>query len=240
MSATYQTLSNIFTLVRNLSNKDSTTLTDVTLMPIANKYYYLMIRELIGLSEEFYAEISSAALVLNQREYVLPVDDTATTFGGGLIKILRVEASYNNTNWYVGTPTSLQNIRTPITLDVDVNRYNTQANFKYYYLDGSLFLEPVPDSDDYTTVGNTNLKIYWVKRPNELASASNIPDMPKDWLSVLQEGILYDVFRMFGRTAEAADAKQNYYGMVGRMRELEQTINENERLILRPYPKNYK
>lgn len=240
MASTYQTLGNVYTIVRSLANKDSNTLTDATLLAFANKYYYLLVRELVGLGEELYAEIASTALVADQREYSLPTDDTSSTFGGGAIKIQRVEVAYDGSNWHVATHIPFTEIRTPTILDADIDSEYSKDFPKYYVKDRSLFLVPTPDSDDSVAGGNTNLRIFWIKRPNELTSSSSIPDLPKDWLAVLQEGMLYDVFRKFGRTADARDALTNWNLGVARMRELEQGIDEEEKYNLRAYPKNYR
>lgn len=238
MASTWQTLANVFTEVRNLSNKDSTTLPDTTLLPIANKYYYLIVRELVGLNEDIYAEISYTDLVSGQREYPLPVDDS-TNYGGGAIQIQRIEGSYNNTDWVVFQPTQIRQIQTPTVLDADLNSNFFRTQPAYWFKDRSVWIAPVPDSTDYTTAGNHNLYIYWIKRPNELQNTTDIPDLPKDWLAVLQEGILYDVYRKFNRSTEASDAKQNFYAGLGRMRELEQDIDTDQHLMLKTWPKRY-
>ena len=239
MASSWQTLSNVLTTVRSLVGKDTTTLPDSELLPIANKYYYLIVRELIGLNENFYAEISSSDLVLNQEEYVLPIDNTTNTYGGGLIKIQRAEISYDNINWRVITPLSLPSVVFPVATDASVATYYSSSYPSYWFADRSLWLAPAPDSDNYTTPGNGNLRIYWIKRPSEMTATSDIPDLPKDWLAVLQEGILYDVYRRFSRTNEATDAKQNYYASVQRMRELEQDTDSDQQLRLQMVHKRY-
>lgn len=244
MASVWQTLDNVFTSVRTLTGKDTTTLTDAELLPIANKYFYLIFRELVGLNEDLYAEISAADLVSGQREYQLPVDDTTNSsnnapYGGGIIKLQRVEISYDHTNWRVMKPVSLGEIRTPTILDSDLAKYYSTSAPVYYFADRSIWLAPVPGASDYTTAGNQSLRIYWVKRPSELDATSDIPDLPKDWLAVLQEGILYDIYRRFVRLTEAADAKQNYYASIQRLRELEQDIDVDQQPRLQTYKKRY-
>src|SRR3990167_183998 len=109
MAAALQTLANIYTYVRSLANKDSNTLTDATLLNLANVWYYKIIRELADINEDIFGEISTASTVANQTEYALPIDDTASTFGGGTIKILRVEISYSGAVWKVAHPIDITN-----------------------------------------------------------------------------------------------------------------------------------
>lgn len=239
MTASYQTLANIYSDVRKLSGKDSTTLPDADLLVAANKYYGLMVRELIGLNEDIYAEISYTDLVSGQREYPLPTDNTTTTYGGGLIKLQRVEISYDNSKWYVMNPLSLQEISGSTILDADLDDQFSREAPRYWFKDRSLWIAPVPDSSDYTTASNGNLRIYWIKRPVELASTSSIPDLPKDFLPILAEGMLYDVYRRFGRTSDARDALQNYYNGINRVRELEQSPDAEQPFIFIGAKKQY-
>lgn len=239
MASTWQTLGNVFTVVRSIANKDSTTLPDATLLPLANKYYFLIIRELIGLNEDFYAEISNTDLVAGQSEYPLPVDDTASPYGGGAVKIHKVDTAFVASDWKVAGNIPFNDVRIPLSLTADISN-NYSINYPgYYFKDRSVFLLPTPSSSDNTTAGNAGLYIYWTKRPGEVTSGSSIPDLPKDWLSVLQEGILYEVFRKYNKTTDARDALANFQIGVSRMRELEQSPDTGEGLNMKSYPKNY-
>lgn len=240
MASVYQTLGNVYTIVRSLANKDSNTLTDATLLAFSNKYYYLLVRELVGINEDLYAEISAGDLVANQREYVLPIDNTTGSgqngiYGGGAIKIDRVEISPDNSNWYVANHIPFNSITTPTILDSDISNIYSSTSPKYYFKDRSVWLVPTP------TISVVNgIRIFWIKRPDELASSSSIPDLPKDWLSILQEGILYDVFRKFGRTADARDALTNWNIGIAKIKELESDIDQEQKYNLTTVKKNYK
>lgn len=241
MAASYQILNNVFSDVRYLSGKDSTTLTDANLLRLANKYYLLMVRELVDLNEDLYAEISSSDLVASQREYVLPTDNTSSTYGGGMIKMQRVEVNFSggSDGWRVADPISLQQIPTTTVLDADINTEFNTSSPKYWFKDRSLWLAPVPSSADAVTAGNAGLYMYWIKRPNELTSTSDIPDIPKDFLSVLSEGMLTDVFRKYGRINDSDRAKSNWESGLANMREKEQAPDTETPLIFMAARKNY-
>lgn len=240
MSAVYQTLNDVFTDVRYNSGKDSTLLSNTDLTRIANKYYYLLLRELIDINEDFYAEISSTDLVSSQREYPLPTDSTSSGYGGGLIKLQRVEVTYDNTNWYIGTPISPQTIPGPITLDTDLNQIYDKSAPVYWYKDRSLFLAPVPGTGDYTTAGNANLRIFWIKRKNELVATTDVPDIPKDFLAILTEGMLIDVFRQYGRIADMQLAMKNWQEGLVAARRLEANPEQDESLRFTATKKIYR
>lgn len=238
MASTYQTLTDVYADVRFAVSKDSTTLPDAQLLRLANKYYALLIRELIDLNEDLYAEIGSTDLVANQREYPLPAD-SASTYGGGLIKLQRVEVSYNGSMWYVAHPLSLQEIPGPTILDADLNLQFSSASPRYWFKDRSLWLAPVPSSTDSVAPGNANLRIYWIKRKNEMTSTADIPSIPKDFLNVLVEGMLGDVFRHFGRLTDMKIAENRWDTGIAKMREMEQSPDQEQQLVFKGARKNY-
>ena len=240
MASNWQTLDNVFTVVRDIANKDITTLPDTTLIPFANKYYFLMIRELVDLRENLYCEISNTDLEANQREYPIPVDSTSTPYGGGAIKIQRVEVSYDGSSWEVAEHIVLGNITTPTILNSDIAEEYSKTSPRYYFKDRSIWLIPTPETSDDVANGNANLYIFWTKRPGALTAASELPDLPKEWLAMLQEGILYEVLRKFSRTAESRDALQNWHLGIEKMRTLEANIDSEQKYTLRRIYKNYR
>lgn len=247
MAANFQTLQDVFDDVRDLSNKDSNTLKDANLLRLANKYYLWIVRNIIDLNEDLYAEIASTDLVANQKEYPLPVDDTtgsgpnSTVYGGGLIKIQRVEINYSSsTEWTVADPISWQSIPLATILNSDLNAQFDKGDPKYAFKDRSIFIVPVPVSGDDVGSGNANLFIYYIKRPNELTATTDVPDLPKDFLNVLSEGMLKDVYRKFGRTGDARDAENRFQELVFQMRELAQAPDTEQRFQLKRQRQNYK
>lgn len=241
MPSSYQCLSNVFSDVRYISSKDATTLTDANLLRLANKYYLPMVRELVDLNEDLYAEISFTDLVANQREYVLPVDNTTSTYGGGLIKMQRIEINYSGgtNDWQVADPISLQQIPTPTVLDSDINSEFSSGDPRYWFKDRSVWIAPVPCSTDDVTAGNANLYMYWIKRPNEMTVTTDIPDLPKDFLNVLAEGMLIDVFRKYGRINDSLKAQSNWDSGLANMREKEQGPDTEQQLIFMAARKRY-
>lgn len=239
-ASSFQTLNNVFEDVRYNTGKDSNTLIDADLLRLANKYFSLLFREIVGLREDFYAELSSADLVQSQREYTLPTDSTSSPYGGGFVKLQRVEVSYDGSNWYVADPISLQQIPTPTILDADINNEFAKTNPKYWFKDGSVWLAPVPGSSDDVAASNANLRIFWIKRPDEMTTSGDIPEMSKDFLSVLSAGMLRDVFRRLGKVTEMRDAGNEWLLGIQRMKELESHPDQEQQIILMPAKKNYK
>ncbi|MEK6897504.1 MAG: hypothetical protein AABW93_03160 [Nanoarchaeota archaeon] len=238
MASTYQTLTDVFADVRFNAQKDSTTLPNADLFRLANKYFNLMFRELVGLHEDLYGEISAAALVASQREYALPTD-SVSTFGGGLIKLQRVEITYDGTNWYVADPLSLQEISGATILDADLNAQFSKSAPRYWFKDRSVWIAPIPASTDSVAGGNTNLRIYWIKRPLEMTVVGDIPEIPKDFLNILVEGMLIDVFRKYGRISDMREARNNWAVGIDKMKQLEQAPDDEQPFIFMSSKKDF-
>lgn len=230
MSSTYQTLANVYTDVRFIAGKDSTTLLDADLLRMANKYYLWLVRELVDIGEMLYGQISTADLVQDQREYPLPVDEddgeTTHPYGGGAINIIRVEISYDaGANWYVASPTNLMDFDRTITLDAKLNDYGSTTSPLYWFFDRSVFITPVPSSSDSVSSGNAGIRIWYIQRPGEMEDSAEIPDLPKDFLNILAEGMLIDVFRKYGRNTDMRIAQERFDSLTDRMRSMEQEVD---------------
>ena len=232
MSSSFQTLADIYADVRYIAGKDSNTLIDADLLRISNKYYLTIVRELVGLNQDLYGEISTTDLVADQKEYPLPVDATDAysnnaPYSGGAIKVLRAEVSYDHTNWYQAKPIDLDNQNFALSSSTSVVNGNFDKSFpKYALWDRSLWLFPIPTSSDYVSTSNAGLRIFWVKRPAEMTATTDIPDLPKDFLSILSEGMLCDVYRKYGKIAESDRSRLNFNNMLQDMKRLELLSSE--------------
>jgi hypothetical protein len=227
MASTYETLANIQTNIRNIVQKDTNTLTDAVLLPIANKWYRNILRELSGLNEQLFAQISSTSLVAGQREYPMPADDitgvTSHPYGGGAIQLTRVEVALDGANWYVAKQIpSLNSIR-DLTFSGGPNSVDSfyQTNEPAFaQFDDSIMILPSP------TVNVTNgLYIWYIQRPAEMTATSDIPDMKADWLNVLEQGMLVDVYTLLGRIPESDRALNKYQLFTNQMKNLENKWN---------------
>lgn len=239
MAATFQTLNAVYTEVRRLTNKDSTTLPDATLLPVANRRYLELVREIIDTDDSWYAEIDTQNFTVDDGTYTIPADDTASTYGGGAVKIIRVEVTYDGTNWVVVQPISRKEMTDfGITLgsDTDAILDNFSESYpRYYHFGASIKIVPTPN-----TTRTNGLRIFNIARPNELTSSSSIPDIPKDFLGVLCDGLLYDFYREFQRFTEAKESKQDWLGGLANMRSLMQSrTTEDVAPVLQKRKQNY-
>lgn len=128
--------------------------------------------------------IATTNLVANQQDYTLP---------SGLMKVKRVEITYDGVNWYRCVAMDL-NERFGATDSTTVNSV-FQTTKPFYDLDGfALKLYPIPTAN--VTAG---LKIWYAREPAEFTSAevttgTKEPGFDKPFHLMIPLGICYDWF----------------------------------------------
>jgi len=145
-----------------------------------NRNYHDLVREILTSMGEwdFGGEIATASLVADQREYTWPTD---------ILKIKRVEVTYDGTNWYKAGPIDTKEDDETLSLDADVNnRYQTNDP-KYDAFDQSFFLFPVP------TVNSSNgIKIWYIKDVTDLSADADEPVIAEPFQHLIAVGAAYD------------------------------------------------
>lgn len=120
-------------------------------------------------------------LVANQRDYGLPISDK-------LMKVERLEVTYDGVNWYKAEPLEKGEIGVAITgTDIDA-RFSTTKPF--YDLEGnSLFLYPKP-----TTNVTAGLRIWMLRDVREFTTSDTSlePSFDRDFHRFLSLGASYD------------------------------------------------
>ena len=181
-----------------------------------------MVREIAESGQDLYGEIAVTDLVEDQREYPLPIDDTSSAYSGGSIKLIRVEVSYSgaDADWKVCQSTDLDMIASPL-IETKILEVFNKSNPFYAEFDRSIWLLPRPDSSDDVAASNANLRLFYVKRPDEMTAGSDIPDVPKDFLNILSAGIKSDVLESLGRINESRAAKNEFFSLLKQAKMLE-------------------
>lgn len=236
----FRTLSDVYDDVRFKSGLNSTSLSNANLLRIANKYYRIILRHVVELNEDINAEISGFDLVSGQREYTLPAESSTTPFGGGAIKIQRFEVTYDGINWRVADQISWQQIEGATKLDADIGNQFTKSAPKFALKDRSIWLLPVPGATDAVSASNQGGRLFYIKRPVEMTTTTDVPDLTPDFLDTLSIGMSVDVFESLGRTAEKRDALAWFNARLVEMKRQEQQLGQDEPINLRGMRINYK
>jgi len=141
------TISTLQDQVRYLSNTNSADYSDADIRTNLTRWAHLFTTEILDSMDmwDFQGEISTANLVANQNEYVFPID---------VLKIKRVEVSYDGTNWYKADFFDVSQKGGALSGN-EINDF-TQVEPKVEAYDQSLFLYPTP-----TSAVTAGLKIWY-------------------------------------------------------------------------------
>ncbi len=236
MASLAQTTSDIFINIRTLVGKDTNTLSDATMLRMANFHYLWLVRE-INESEYVNGAITTDNLVKDQQAYTLPIDDTDATgaldFGGGLIDLLRVEVAMDSSNWFVAPQTEFLTYPLPAAGNAPREIF-TQGTPAFALFNRQIFFYPIPDQ-----AVTDGFKIFWIQRPAELTAASDIPDIDKEFLNVLSLFIKADVYEILGRIQESQITKQEANSLLERAKALQVDDTKTLSMTTRRNIKNY-
>jgi hypothetical protein len=175
---------------RFLTNTNTTTYSNADLDASLNTYYHYFVNEILGAMDswDFQGEIATADLVASQQEYVLPTD---------ILKIKRVEISYDGTNWYMAEPFDI-NMRGRATDTTSIAADFSKSKPYFDAYDNSVFLYPIPD-----TAVTAGLKVWYEKEPTELSSATSEPSFLEAYHKGLAFGAAKDFFYKYGKYNDA-------------------------------------
>lgn len=209
---------------RNITNTNSTTYTDAELDASVNMYLDLFTTEILDSMDEwdFQGEIATTDLVANQQEYVFPSD---------ILKIKRVEVSYDGTNWYEAAPMDVNerggaNDSTSIRNDFTTNK-------PYYDLmDNSVFLFPIP-----TAASTAGIKIFYEKLQTHLSADTDSPNFVRSFHKGLCYGAAKDYFEKFlgersGFDIKLQNAKNELEEYIMRMKSFYRRRNQDRQYIV--------
>jgi hypothetical protein len=208
----YNTLSDAFQNARFRTGTTTTDFADTSgpLISLANKHFRRIVMSLIDNNEDWFAKISPASLVSSLSAYNLSSD--SGTSGGGNIKVLRVEISYDGVNWYVASPVDYEQITPATALNSDVNDYFSTDEPKYAIFNNQIMPLPVP-----TQNVPGGLRIFEVVRRKEISGSSiqfmdsddtMTIQLPKEFMEPLEDFITADIYERIGKMPEAKESKK--------------------------------
>jgi len=185
------TSSGIANFARFLTNTNTTTYSAADLYASVNTYLHYFVNEILEAMDgwDFKGEIGTASLVANQQEYTFPTD---------ILKIKRVEITYDGTNWYTAQPMDI-NMRANATDTTSIANDFNKTNPYYDAYDNSMFLYPIPDA----AVTN-GLKIWYEKEADELSAATDEPTFAEAYHKGLSYGAAKDYFQKYGNAKASA------------------------------------
>jgi hypothetical protein len=191
------TLADIASTVRFLTNSDSTSYTDAQLLINLNTWYQKIVTMIFESQDESDFDdarntdypIETTPMVASQRDYSIPVSNA-------VLKIKRVDLTYDGTNYYRAYPIDDGSVST----DMGANLANTDQDFvkqnpRYDVKYNSVFIYPAPTAADVSAGGS--IRIEWERNVTpftsaELTAGTVVPGFDAPFHPMLVQGAAYD------------------------------------------------
>ena len=154
---------------------------------------------------DYQGETATADLVASQQEYIFPSD---------ILKIKRIEISYDGTNWYKAEPMDI-NERGEATDTTSIASDFTTSEPFFDLMDNSVMLYPIPSAN--VTGG---IKIWYEKLQTALSADTDEPNFAKPF----HKGLCY---------ASAKDYFEKYLDTKGNLAKMQNAENKMETYIQR-------
>lgn len=154
-----------------------------------NSHYHKAVTMILASQDEWQFDdinktdypIATTNLVTDQQDYTLPASLK-------MLRIRRVEITYDGSNWYKVEPFDIE--QTGLATDTTSIRNNFSSTQPYYDIEyGAIKLYPIPSSN--VTDG---LKIWYIREPTEFTSASTTtePGFDEPFHRILSVGASLD------------------------------------------------
>lgn len=173
---------------RFLTNSDSTSYANADLDANINRWYHLLVNEILESEDDidFNMETETISLVTDTQTYSVT---------GKVLRIKRIEVTYDGTNWYDVSFMDV-NERGEATDTTSIsNDFEKTEPYADVYVDDEtvkIDLYPIPDTD--VTDG---LKVWKVTEVTELSADSDEPVLPEAYHKALCYGAAVDYFEKY-------------------------------------------
>lgn len=150
--------------------------------------------------------VATSSLVASQQDYAFP---------SNLLKIKRVEVSYDGQNWFRAQPLDINQVSDPMNSTANVNNIFSTTSPYYDTEFNGIKLYPVP-----TATSTSGLKIYYTREPAEFTSTevttgTKEPGFAKPFHLMIALGMLYDWYSAKDMNAGVTRAKGIIVGQQG-------------------------
>jgi len=199
------TLQSIMDKARYFTRTTVVNYSDADLKSNINNYLHYFVNEILESMDDwgFGETNTSQDLVASQQPY---------TFPSGILKVKRVEISYDGTNWKEAQPFDI-NMRNGANDTTTISQDFSQSLPFYDAFGTILNLYPIPD------IAVTNgLKIWYEKEATELSASSDEPTFAEAYHKALAYGAAKDYFQKRKKFKEAQTMDSEMNNLLGRMK----------------------
>ncbi len=201
-------------LTRRYTNTTSTEYSDTDLNASLTNAAKFLATEILDSMDDWdsQGEISTTSLVADQEEYLFPSD---------ILKIKRIEVSYDGTNWYRANFFDINQKAGAITSN-ETKNFSEQEPYVEIY-EKSLFLYPTPE-----VAVEDGLKIWYSKDVvgldedgndiDKFSAATDVPLLKSGFRKALVFSAATDYFTQYGNMEGANIMEQKLEKMISRIR----------------------
>jgi hypothetical protein len=203
---------------RYQTNTDTTSYSNADIDAALNAYYDIFCTEILESMDEwdFQGEIATASFVANQQEYTFPSD---------ILKIKRIEVSYDGTTYYEARPEDVNETENVSSSVAVINGDYDQSKPRYDLMDNSLFIKPVP------TTATGGMKIWYEKLVTQLSDDTDEPTIARPFHKGISYGASKDFFEKYsekeGYITKLNNANQNMENYISRMKAFYRKKNQD-------------
>lgn len=173
--------------------------------------------------------ILTTNLIANQQDYSLPIADE------GMLKIKRVEVTYDGTNRYRANSIDINEISKATDATTIAQEFNTTSPF-FDLQYGSLFLYPIPTTD---VINGLNILIDRDISPFVVGDTTRTPGFDSVFHRILSYGAAYDwALARGGKNIQNLYAE--YLRMMQELAEFYSSKQKDRNIILKASYENYK
>jgi len=195
-----------------------------------NRWYQKVVAIILESMDEwtFQEESATASLVADQQEYSFPTD---------ILKIDRIEVTYDGSNWYKAEPfTRAEYSETSEAAAIADNFTSTEPFYNVRETDGTGYVELFPIPSSAVTNG---LKIWYTKEITELSANADEPAFNEMFHRILSLGATYDWSIKEDLTKKAAALRTDINMMMEDLKKFYGSRQEDRHVRLRAASENY-
>jgi len=198
------TLLNLRNSIRYQAKLSSTDLADSDLNTIINRNYQKVVNQIMAFNETYF-EISALASLVNAQAYYTFSIAGDFPFPTNVLKITRVEASYDGTNWYVANKMDKNERGETLNQDSIIKGAFSKTKPYYYTKDKTLFFLPTP-----TKAVANGAKMWAIVEQADLSADGDIPNLPPNYHYLIEKASLADIGVRLGDFALKDRMEQDY------------------------------
>ena len=208
---------------RSRTSTSTSTLTDAELDASLNTYMDIFTIDILESMDEwdFQAEIATTDLVAGQQEYVFPTD---------ILKIKRVEVTFDGTTWQLANPMDINEVGKPTDTTSIAQNFSITNPF-YDLMDDSVMMYPIP-----SVAVTGGIKIWYEKLQTYLTADTDTPNFARPFHKGLCYGAAKDYFEKYlevkGNDTKMVNAKNNMDEIIAKMKAYYRRKNQDRAYIV--------